>query len=85
MSATEYNERFRQCYKALRAKTGVESTFEGFRDAAYTVMSEVDHHHARYVAGHKVGESDKYVLRQASNKNVIACCEAVEKHFFGGK
>lgn len=57
-------------------------TFEGLRDAAFTVGEEEDAHFVKYVAGHKVGESDKYVLRQAMNKRVIAVCGAIERYFF---
>lgn len=57
-------------------------TFEGLRDAAYSVGEEADPHFVKYVAGHKVGENDKYVLRQAQNKRVVAVCQAVETHFF---
>lgn len=49
-----------------------------------TIADETDAHHAKFIVGHKTGMSDKYVLRQATNKKVVACCEAIEEHFFGG-
>lgn len=65
-----------------RAKLPQSVTFEGLRDGAYTVAIAVDAHHAKLLAGHKTGESDKYVLRQADNPKIIACCEAIERHYF---
>lgn len=52
--------------------------FEGLRDAAYTIAEEVDEHHAKFIAGHPTGMSDKYVLWQTTNKEMIACCKAIE-------
>ena len=78
-------ERIRQRFVTLRRKAGVgeEVTFEGLRDAAYTVAEGIDAHHAKFLAGHKTGMSDRYVLRQANNPQVEACCAAIEQHFFG--
>ena len=66
-----------------RAKLPKAVNFEGIRDAGFTIGEEVDKHHVKFVAGHKTGMSDKYVLRQARNKNVDAVCRAIEKKFFG--
>lgn len=57
-------------------------TFDGLRDAAFGAAEQCDHHHAKFVAGHKTGMSDKYVLRQADNPKVVECCQAIEDHFF---
>ncbi len=75
----------RQLFMTLRKKGGLPKTltFEGLRDAALTAAEEEDVHYAKFVAGHKTGMSDRYVLRQAKNKRVVACCEAIERHFFG--
>jgi len=77
-------ERIRQRFVTLRRKAGISDTvtYEGLRDAAYTIADDVDAHHAKFIAGHKSGESDKYVLRQALHSKVKACCEAIEAFFF---
>lgn len=78
-------EAIRQCIVTTRnrAKLPKSVTFEGLRDGAYTVAIGVDAHHAKMLAGHRTGESDKYVLRQADNPKIVACCEAIEAHYFG--
>lgn len=91
-------ENFRQRIVAIRKRANEENqngsdkqrakripdevTFEGVRDASFGAAEAVDPHHARFVAGHKTGMSDKYVLRQADNPKVIACCEAIEAYYF---
>ena len=77
-------ETLRQRFIAIRkrAKLPKTVTLEGLRNAAYTVAESVDSHHAKFIAGHKTGMSDKYVLRQATNQRVKECCEAIERHFF---
>jgi len=46
------------------------------------VADEVDPYWTKFLCGHTTGQKDTYVLRQASNKKVIAVCEAVEAYFF---
>jgi integrase len=77
-------EALRQKIATIRNRAGLPKTvnFEGLRDAAYGVAETVDAHHAKFIAGHKTGMSDKYVLRQADNPRVVECCEAIERHFF---
>ena len=80
-------ESIRQLMVTLRKQAALSKdvTFEGLRDAAYGIAEQVDAHHAKFIAGHKTGMSDKYVLRQADNPCVKDCCNAIEKHFFGSK
>lgn len=75
----------RQLFLTIRRRAGVSEqvTFEGVRDAGFTVGEEIDLKRVKFVAGHKAGMSDKYVYRQATNKKVIAVCEGVERFFFG--
>lgn len=77
----------RQLFMTLRKNAGLPKTltFEGLRDAVLTSAEEEDVHHAKFVAGHKTGMTDRYVLRQATNKRVVACCEAIERYFFGSE
>ncbi len=81
------SEMLRQRIVTLRKNANLPDyvTFEGLRDAGYTIGEEVDAHHVKYVAGHSTGMNDKYVLRQATNKKVVAVCEAIEAHFFGAE
>jgi integrase len=60
-------------------------TFEGLRDAGYTIADEVDSERATWIGGHPKGQKDRYILRQANTPRIRKCCEAIEKHFFGGK
>lgn len=83
-----------QLFLTLRknAKLPKSVTFEGIRDGAYTKMFTVNAIYARWVGGHASWTNEpteskdittKYVERDANNPNVIDCCEAVEKHYFG--
>lgn len=77
-------ERIRQRMVSLRNRAKLPDTvvYDGLRDAAYGVAEEVDSERARFLAGHKTGESDKYVLRNAAGERMQKCCNAIEEHFF---
>ncbi|MCG3139123.1 MAG: Tyrosine recombinase XerC [Phycisphaerae bacterium] len=79
-------ESIRQLMVTLRNRAGLSKkvNFEGLRDAAYGIAERVDAHHAKFIAGHKTGMSDRYVLREADNPCVQDCCNAIEEYFFGG-
>lgn len=65
---------------------GTIFAFKHLRKSALTAASNdptVPDRQINLLAGHSAGISDKYVLRQATNKRVVACCEAIEEHFFG--
>jgi len=77
-------EALRQKFVTLRRKAKVPDhvTFEGVRDAALTIADQVDPYYTKLLAGHKTGQKDNYVLRQATNPKIVECCIAIEKHFF---
>lgn len=78
-------ERLRQLFVTLRAQAGLPEslTFESIRDAALTEAATIDPYYAKLFAGHRTGQQDKYVLRQATNPRIIEICEAIEQRFFG--
>jgi integrase len=68
-----------------RAKLPKHVTFEGVRDAGYGMAEETDRERAKWIAGHSTGMKDKYILRLPDKPSIRKCCQAIEKHFFGGK
>jgi len=66
-----------------RLKLPEHVTFEGLRDAGYTIADEVDSERATWIGGHPKGQKDRYILRQANTPRIRKCCEAIETHFFG--
>ena len=79
----------RKVFTRLRSKAGLPETVkaEHIRDGAYTAASanekEEDLGKSRILAGHKVGISDKYIMRHP--EIVAGVCKQVEKAYFGGK
>ena len=78
-------ENMRQIIVRLRRRLKLPEfvTFEGIKDAGYEVAEEVDSKRAPWIAGHKTGQKDKYILRRADSPRIRKCCEAIERHYFG--
>ena len=82
-----------QTFQTLRTNAGIPETvtFESIRDGAYLQAFRVSPIYARWVGGHaswtKLPSESKditnvYVKRDPNDPNVIACCEAIERHYF---
>lgn len=78
-------ERIRQRIVTLRESLGLpeDLTFEGVRDSALTAADglDIEERFVRYFCGHKTGEKDKYVLRQANNPSIVTISEAIEREY----
>ncbi|HPF41569.1 MAG TPA: tyrosine-type recombinase/integrase [Phycisphaerae bacterium] len=77
-------ENIRQLFVTLRRQAGLNEdvTMEGLRDAAYTIACQVDSYYAKFVAGHTIKDESKKYVDRGINPTVVACCEAIEQHFF---
>jgi len=76
------NDHFVQCCN--RAKIGRKLTFKHLRKSAMTAASndpKVPDRQIDLLAGHSSGIKEHYVVK----KNVQLACEAIERHYFGGK
>ena len=89
-------ESVRQPFVTLRKNAHLPETvtFEEIRDGAYLQAFRISPIYARWVGGHAAwtgqpSESkdivNDYVQRDPLDPNVVACCEAIERHYFGGK